>query len=85
MYGWVGGWEGGGGWVVWVGSLVPRLFPHKWGGGGESLVTSVGKVIDLHCLALAVPIRLQNKTMCLRDILSTQQKKIVNLKMNLYV
>ena len=51
-------------------------------GGGESLVTSAGKVVDFRRLALAVPIRLQNETMCTRDILSTQQN-IVNSKMNL--
>ena len=32
------------------------------GEGGESLVTSVGKVVDIWHLALAVPIRLQNET-----------------------
>ena len=52
----------------------------KTGGWRESLVTSVGKVVDFWHLALAVPIRLQNKTTCTRDILSTQQK-IVNLKL----
>ena len=52
------------------------------GEGGESLVTSAGKVVDFRRLALAVPIRLQNETTCTRDILSTQQK-IINLKMNL--
>ena len=33
---------------IWslMGSLVPRLSPQKWDGGGESLVTSVGKVVD---------------------------------------
>ena len=67
--------EGGGA------SLVPRLSPQKWG-GGESLVTSAVKVVDFRRLAVAVPIRLQNETMCTRDILSTQQK-IVNSKMNL--
>ena len=41
--------------------------------GGESLVTSAGKV-DLRRLVLAVPIRLQNGITCTRDILSTQQK-----------
>ena len=35
------------------------------------------KVVDFRRLALAVPIRLQNKTTCTRDILLTQQK-IVN-------
>ena len=45
--------------------------------GEESLVTSAGKVVDFRCLALAVPIRLQNETTCTHDILSTQQK-IVN-------
>ena len=62
-------------------SLVPRLSPQKRG-GGESLVTSAGKVVDFRRLALAVPIRLQNETTCTRDILSTQQK-IVDSKMNL--
>ena len=63
-------------------SLVPRLSPQKRGELGESLVTSVGKVVDFRRLALAVPIRLQNETTCTRDILSTQQK-IVNSKINL--
>ena len=35
---------------------------------GRSLVTSVGKVVDFRCLVLAVPIRLQNRTTCTRDI-----------------
>ena len=54
-------------------SLVPRLSPQKRG-GGESLVTSAGKVVDFRRLALAEPIRLHNETTCTRDILSTQQK-----------
>ena len=49
---------------------------------GRSLVTSVGKVVDFRCLVLAVPIRLQNGTVCTCDILSIQQK-IVNTNMNL--
>ena len=49
---------------------VTRLSPQKTG-GGESLVTSVGKVVDFRRLALAVPIRLQNETMCTCDILSS--------------
>ena len=49
---------------------------------GESLVTSAGKVVDFRRLVLAVPIRLQNGTICTHNILSTQQK-IVNSKMNL--
>ena len=65
----------------WAGDPHPQNFSSKMG-GRKSLVTLVGKVIDFHCLALAVPITLQNETMCTRDILSTQQK-IVNLKMNL--
>ena len=51
--------------------------------GGESLVTFTGKVVDFHHLALVVPIRLQNKTMCTCDILSTQQK-VRKSKMNLW-
>ena len=66
---------------VWGRDYVPRLSPQKTG-GGESLVTSAGKVVDFRRLALAVPIRLQNETTCTRDILSTQQN-IVNSKMNL--
>ena len=46
--------------VVTTPSLVPRLSPQKTG-EGESLVTSAGKVLNFHCLALAVPIRLQNE------------------------
>ena len=42
-------------------SLVPRLSSQK-AGGGESLVTSVGKVVNFRRLGLAVPIRLQNET-----------------------
>ena len=44
--------------LLWQGdtaSLVPRLSPQKTG-GGESLVTSAGKVVDLQRLALAVQI-----------------------------
>ena len=33
-------------------------------GRGERLVTFAEKVVDFHCLALAVPIRLQNQTKC---------------------
>ena len=65
-----------GGVALFPGSLL------KNGGRGESLVTSGGKVVDFRHLGLAVPIRLQNETMCTRDILSTQQK-IANSKMNL--
>ena len=50
-------------------------------GGGESLVTSAGEVVDFRHLALAVPTRLQNEIMFTRDILSTQQK-IVYSKMS---
>ena len=42
--------------------------------GGENLLTSAGKVVDFRCLALAVPIRLQNEITWTRDILSTQQR-----------
>ena len=65
--------------------FVPRLSPQKKKkrrGGEESLVTSMGKVVNFLHLALAVPIRLWNEPTCKRDILSTQQK-LVNLKMNL--
>ena len=62
-------------------SLTPRLSPQKRG-GGESLVTSMGKIVDFQCLGLAVPIQLQNETMCTHDILSIHQK-IINSKMNL--
>ena len=48
-------------------SLVPRLSPQKRG-GGESLVTSAEKAVDLRRLGLAVPIRLQNKITFSRDI-----------------
>ena len=34
--------------------------------GRESWVTSVGKAVDFRHLALAVPIKLQNETMCTR-------------------
>ena len=50
-------------WYVTV-SLVTRLSPHKE-------VTSGKEVIDFLCLALAVPIRLQNETMC-RSVVSGQ-------------
>ena len=60
----------------------PQALSSKNGGRGESLVTCAGKVVDFRCLALAVPIRLQNETTCTHDILSTQQN-IVNSKMNL--
>ena len=43
-------------------------------GGGESLVTPAGKVVDFWRLAQVVPVRLQNETTCTRDIPSTQQK-----------
>ena len=36
--------------------------------GGESLVASAGKVVDFQRLALVVPIRLQNKSMCTRPL-----------------
>ena len=54
-------------------SFVPRLSPQKTG-GGESLITSAGKVVDFRRLGLAVPIRFQNKTAQTLEILSTQQK-----------
>ena len=45
--------------------------------GGESLVTSA---VDFWHLALAVPIRLQNKTMCTGDILSIDSAKNCQLQ-----
>ena len=53
-------------------SLVPRLSPQNTL-GGESLVTSAGKAVDFHRLALVVPIRLQNKTACAREIFTNLQ------------
>ena len=50
---------------------ILRFSPHKTG-GGESLVTSSGRVVDFQRLALVVPIRLQNETTCTHDILSTK-------------
>ena len=67
-------------WGRMFSSLVPRLSSKM--GGGESLVTSVGKGVNFQCLALAVPIRLQTEATCTRDTLSIQQN-IVNSKINL--
>ena len=47
-------------------------------GGGESRVTSAEKAVDFCCLALAVPIKLQNETTCTRDNILSTQRKIVN-------
>ena len=44
------------------------LSSKRLGGGGESLVTSIGKFVDFQHLALVVLIRMQNETMCTRDI-----------------
>ena len=45
------------------------------GGEGESLVTSIGKVVDFRHLILVVPIILQSEITFTCDILSAQQKQ----------
>ena len=49
---------------------------------GSLLVISTGEVVDFRHLALVVPIRLQNETICIGD--SCPLSKKCDSKMNLY-